>query len=595
MKIGLRRGIGVSAILLNSLLGPLTLAAHAADWTVIFRASDSKLWNTAAGDESASDGYAVKAADAPSTIHYLRLKRMDTGAAVIVAINRRQILKTGPLDDELIWAGGARIRGANRLLGLARRSWPTANEQDQLVSRPGGQWDSGYRGWGFSKPASGDQTQTYSWEGLPIDKTVFEIAVTADDLDDDEKAKLLSFKSSPPSDENSNRPSDSSATPPAPQAVSVGLSGAGPSTQISKLQTSIEALYVIEQPSGGMLGLASRFILTASPGKPDDPGTVPVKFTTPVGDQMNMVLDDVARAIDVHYGLSGVKKIELSFEDKYDAHDGGSIGAAIGTLMLSMIRGFDIDPHLAITGDVSADAKVHRIGGLAAKLRGAADAGCTLVAVPVENLDQVMDAMVYEGPGIVTNVQVLGISDLDDAVAVSRTDRGADLAKAIDLFREIRESIKDSPSYLYGNEALRKLQQVLALAPNDYSAKALILAAEHKLPRLSAGASEYYTFVAVKEIENTVSPKTTKGTPTPLTQSAVDAALAKLNKLRPIADLTVRPWIDSWIDYIQACNELRLGEATTDYTNEKYQEMMNQSVKLDANQDLSEKLLHEGI
>ena len=179
---------------------------------------------------------------------------------------------------------------------------------------------------------------------------------------------------------------------------------------------------------------------------------------------MGMVLDNVAPQLDVHYRLGGVEKIELSFEDKYTAKDGGSIGAAIGTLMLSMIQGFDIDPTVAITGDVTADAKVGRIGGVAAKLRGAADAGCTIVAVPSENYDQVKDAMVYEGTGIVMKVQVIGISTLDEAAAVCRSDRDAKLAHAINLFSQIQKSVKESPDYLYRTEALEKLRQVVALA-----------------------------------------------------------------------------------------------------------------------------------
>jgi hypothetical protein len=313
------RGIGISAMLPLVLFGPFALVARAADWTVLFRASNPKIWNTSAGDESTADGYSVPPVDIPPTVRYLRLKRMDTGAAVIVGIKRKQIFHSDALDDELFWTGASSVRSGTRLLGIGRRSWPTETQQDQLVARSGGGWNVGFRGWGFSKSASSDPSQTYSWEGSRIDKTVFEIAVTADELNDDEKPLLLSFAANPRSHRNSGSPADSSSKPPPAPPVeikSAGLSTAGPTTQISKLQTSIEALYIIKEPSGGMLGLAPRFILTASPGKPNDPGTVPVTFTTPVGNQTNMVLDDVTRAIDVRYSLSGLKKIELSFEDK---------------------------------------------------------------------------------------------------------------------------------------------------------------------------------------------------------------------------------------------------------------------------------------
>jgi hypothetical protein len=604
MNLAWRGGITRWAMAVALLLGPLALAARAADWTVLFRGSDSKLWNTAAGDPAAQDGYSTVVADAaPQTVRYLRLKRMDTGAMVIIAIDHHQILKKRvEVDDELIWCGGDRISGANnRLVGISRKSWTTATTQDSLIARAPKQTNAGFRGWGFGKPAGDDLKQTYSWDGATIGKTVFEIAVTPDDLNNDEKTHLLTFAPPDVTEEKiPPKPESGDSSPPTkppsgPEAVDVGANGKGAATRISKLQTSIEALEIFEQPSGAMLGTATRFILTATPGESRKKGTVPVRFTSAVGREMVLVLGDVTRAINVHYGMAGVAKIELSFEDKYDAHDGGSIGAAIGTLMLSMIRGFDIDPNLAMTGDVSADAKVRKIGGVAAKLRGAAEAGCTIVALPTENLQQVQDAMVYEGTGIVTDVNVIGISDLDEAAAIARTDRDANVAKAIRLFAEIRESIKDSSDNLYSAETVKKLQQVLALEPNDFSAQMLILAADHKIPRLSARASEYYTIVATKELLDSINQQKAAGSVTPLNPSAVDAALTKLNKLRPIADLTIRPWIDSWIDYIHACDELRQGEVSRQYANEKYQAMMNEAVKLDANQELSEKMMHEGV
>jgi len=379
---------------------------------------------------------------------------------------------------------------------------------------------------------------------------------------------------------------------PVPEAAPVDLTAAGPTTQISKLQTSIETLYVVEQPSGGMLGSASRLILTASPGVAKKGDVVPLSFATRVGPEMKLVLDEVARAINVHYRLAGVEKIELSFEDKYSAKDGGSIGAAIGTLMLSMIEGYDIDPNLAITGDVSADSKVLRIGGVAAKLRGAADSGCTIAAVPQDNAEQVRDALVYEGPSLLTNVQVIGMSDLDDAAAICRVDREAKLAGAIRLFGEIQKSMLDSSDYLYTPEALAKLHEVLSLAPNHLSARFLILASQHKLPRLTAAASEYYTFVAVREYLST--PATGK-TSAQATDYSSEIAREKLKKLRPMADLAVVPFIDAWSDYIQAFEEWRHGVVTATYVNDKNQEVLNEETKLNTNRDLAEKMLREGI
>ena len=92
----------------------------------------------------------------------------------------------------------------------------------------------------------------------------------------------------------------------------------------------------------------------------------------------------------------------------------------MGTLILSTIQGFTIDDNTAITGDISANGKIRAIGGLFAKIRGATASKCTVVAVPTDNFGQLVDTMVYEGPAAITDIQVIGIANLDEAVAVMR-------------------------------------------------------------------------------------------------------------------------------------------------------------------------------
>lgn len=581
-----------------------------AAWTVIFRSDDPKLWNTNAGNPWLRNGFARALDRGGEQVGYLRLRRMDSGDAVIVAMGRKQLsLDTADLDSELIWVGNAGVRGRRghqyKLLGIARRSWATQNEQDDLVAPAPHMRNAGFGGWGFSKAASSDPSQSYSWAGQRIAKTVFEIAVKGGDLTNEEQLLLLSFKPngqrSPQKGPGKEPNADSSVTDEQGGDGHESLNSR-PTTRPAKLQTSIEALYVVPQDSGAMLGLGSRFILTATPGSPE--GSTPVSFTTPVGPEMHMVLDDVLRAINLKYGVSDVSKVELSFEDKYTAKDGGSIGAAIGTLILSMIQGFDIDPHLAITGDVSADGKICRIGGVAAKLRGAAEAQCKLVAVPAGNYEQVQDALAYEGPGIVTRVQVLGIADLEDAMAIARVDRDAKLAQAIDLFGQVQQAIDKSPDYIYSKAALAKLTQVLTLAPNHYSAKLLLLVNERKLPRLSARASEYYTFVAVQSTWGSLYVDPQLGAVLLSPSAATDVTLKELHKVRPLADPNIQPYIDAWIDFIQAFDQFRVGR-TNEFrvsspnqwriVQNKYTALLNEGIKLDANRDLAEKMMHEGI
>jgi hypothetical protein len=153
--------------------------------------------------------------------------------------------------------------------------------------------------------------------------------------------------------------------------------------------------------------------------------------------------------------------------------------------------------------------------------------------------------------------------------------------------------MKDSPDFIYTDAAAAQLQQVLELAPNDMSAKLLMLVSQHRVPRLSARASEYYTIRAVQAMWDTLDNK--GGAHAVLSDAAIDETLKELKKVRPLADLTIRPWIDSWIDFLNAGKELRAGGDSTEDVDEKYQTMVNEAVKLDTNRDLAEKMLHEGM
>jgi Lon protease (S16) C-terminal proteolytic domain len=392
-------------------------------------------------------------------------------------------------------------------------------------------------------------------------------------------------------------PASGGATPAAPANAAAGwtwrVDNGTPSAYIKKYQSSIKALYIISQSNGSRLGVGNDLIFTA------DPGTVgyalQLSFTTPIGPQMKLAVDDVIRHLSVIYPtLGGVSRIEFSFEDKYDQHDGGSIGAACGTLLLSAIDNFDIDPHLAMTGDVSADGKVRAIGGISAKLRGAKDADCSLVAIPSDNIDQLIDAFIYGGNSVVTDVQIMGISDLDDAAAVARSDRSANLSSAIAQFTQIQKSIKDSPDYLNSLDCSNKLKAILDLAPNHLSARILLNHLQNQQRRrLSVTASEYYMFAAVQEMLPTLAFHAGDQVQSPdVSNVAIEAGIKSLRHLRPMADLSVQPLIDAWIDFSIA---LEGQNKWTPDVASKAQAVRDVQAKLNADQDLAQKMLKEGI
>jgi predicted Zn finger-like uncharacterized protein len=169
--------------------GPQTVRPDAERWTVLFRSDDPTVWDT----DSKGEKFAIPLKKAPTAIHYLRLRRMDTGQFLIVAMTRNLLHKATQPDGarDSGWNGTCKDEWGARHLGIAqglRRKFPMENGRICILNDG---WD-GWFGSGFGHKAFRDNTgQYYSWEGFEIPKTVFEIAVTAEPLTAEEQRRLI--------------------------------------------------------------------------------------------------------------------------------------------------------------------------------------------------------------------------------------------------------------------------------------------------------------------------------------------------------------------------------------------------------------------
>ena len=71
--------------------------------------------------------------------------------------------------------------------------------------------------------------------------------------------------------------------------------------------------------------------------------------------------------------------------------DGPSAGITLTTALCSLVTGRPVDPRIAMTGEVSLQARVMPIGGLPEKLMAAVRAGVTTVFIPRENQEDLQD------------------------------------------------------------------------------------------------------------------------------------------------------------------------------------------------------------
>jgi F0F1-type ATP synthase beta subunit len=234
---------------------------------------------------------------------------------------------------------------------------------------------------------------------------------------------------------------------------------------------------------------------------------------------------------------------------------------------------------------------------VAAKLRGATAADCKIVIVPGTNYEQVMDAMIYEGRSLITNIQIFGADNLEQAAAVARTDRASKLKEAIEAFDSVATDLKTSPEKVHLPEYQKRLKAITDAAPNHMSAKILLLIGQNKQPRtMSAGASLYYTGVASKQAMPDVFIQLWADQRLARQSSvAVDAGLNNLRKVRVKCDPKVLPFVDAMFAFIQASAAANNGRGNPRALESRRQAVFDALSGLQTDRTVMEKMLHEGV
>jgi hypothetical protein len=341
------------------------------------------------------------------------------------------------------------------------------------------------------------------------------------------------------------------------------------------------------------VGETSVMVLTVL--RADSPHLITVRFAMPASSEMRSARDEALRYIRVSYPNWKAGGAELTSDNNYSLHEGSSIGAALATMVLSLIKGFDIDPKVAITGDVTATGRVIKIGGVYTKFHGAETSKCTIVALPAENFDQMVNTESFIGKGEVPQIQVIGVSTIDDAVAVVRANRAEKLQRAIDLYGHVQKEIDQNHGYLHDPKCAEELKQVLLLCPQHFSAKLELMLATNKQPKLlSPVSSIYYTFNAVRRMVPVLIERKDLGR-NAVPSSAMRRGLEALAKLRPEVDPSVLPLIDTWTRFIQTLQSYESGVATEQDLDRDARTVDDEMTKRNIDTDRMRKILKDGI
>ena len=239
-----------------------------------------------------------------------------------------------------------------------------------------------------------------------------------------------------------------------------------------KNQSKLQGLMVQEDPdTTERRGSAQEIILTA---EDEGPGAVTTcRFTTEAGRSLRIALEESYRAVRLrHPRIDRGNRFTFSFADKYTPVDGPSASTVIALLLYSLYDPAPLAEDCAITGDLTVDGRVRKVGGVPAKIRGAMLDRCRCVGVPRENAEDVDDLPLLFPVNTVWKIQVFTVDTLDGAFALARADRASDLRRAMDLFSQVQGAVGLETSRLTPahRTLIPQLEEVLRLAPNHASA-----------------------------------------------------------------------------------------------------------------------------
>lgn len=382
---------------------------------------------------------------------------------------------------------------------------------------------------GLAKPIAGNCTLKFTWtnEVLTLDKI-------------GPGAEPVLLATALPASDSVDPATMAPAAEPAAAPKAAG-------TEVKLKITHMNGLLVMPLPSGKEAGQVSKMNLTALPGAPA------LKFNQAVGEDMQKALHEVDKFMSIrHKGLPPEHHLEISFEDKYSGKDGPSAAVACALLVESALTGITWDPAFAVTGDMNADGAVQPIGGVAAKVRGATNGSCKIIAVPIKNEPSVVDVLVTDGPAPLTGISIFTIKQFEDAALLANPERPAALQQALVEMENIRSVLQRDPrmipQILKTPAAAARLQSVLEKAPNCISAKYLLLYAQGRAPNvLTLGGSIEATDNSGAALVNAL--KQLDQPADSLKPDELGTSLTRLRNLRPKVDRRVWPYLDSLVNF----------------------------------------------
>lgn len=252
----------------------------------------------------------------------------------------------------------------------------------------------------------------------------------------------------------------------------------GEAERFGQSQSRVHGLVVRQLGNGNLAGSASAINATAL--RESDVEDLLFTFNQDVGPMMGGSLEEVIKFLRIRYERERDKipagyKIDLGFQNKYVPKDGPSAAAAFALVLDSLFSGEELDDDFACTGDMTADGRVQRIGGSAAKIRGATRRGCQIVGIPLDNAKEIGDVLILDGIDQLLEIQIFTLEDFEEAHAIAIKEKSESVVETLELFDEVAAVVKDGGEDMLSNPNVReRLEAVIKRMPNHLSAQLLL-------------------------------------------------------------------------------------------------------------------------
>lgn len=248
------------------------------------------------------------------------------------------------------------------------------------------------------------------------------------------------------------------------------------------LQTQVKGLLVVQLPDGSHAGTATQMNATAVRLSRVD--GFELRFNQSVGPMMTGATREVSKLMQVRNAGSLPRgyAIEFGFADKYTMKDGPSAAVACGLMANAIITGKPLDQGFAATGDMTATGEVRPVGGVGAKIKGASRKNCTIFSVPAANAEAVSDLYITDGLESVTGIQIIAVSNFDEALAIGAAEKSDAIKSAMADFELVQKAVLKNQSNAGHPKVQEKLRGVLEVIPGHQSARLIALHGQGRGP-----------------------------------------------------------------------------------------------------------------